>query len=82
MSPKGVDMKSEDQSESGKKPTVLNLIASVLSAAFGIQSSKNHQRDIKYGKASTFIIAGIIYVVLFIIVVASLVHLVLKSKGL
>lgn len=75
-------MKSKDDQQHDQKPTLLQVVGSVLSAAVGIQSGKNHERDIKHGKASTFIIAGIVYAVLFIGGIAGLVHLVLKHAGL
>jgi len=75
-------MKPENDSQADKKPTFLQLVGSVLSAVVGIQSSKNHERDIKHGKTSTFIIAGIIYAALFMAGLAGVVHLVLKHAGL
>lgn len=61
-----------------KKITFLQLVGTVLCAAFGVQSSKNRERDFTYGKASTFVMSGIIFSVLFIITLSTIVHLVLK----
>ena len=69
------------ESDLDKKPTLLQLIGSVLSAAIGIQSSKNRERDFKHGKLSTFVVAGIIFVALFIFSVYSVVQVVLHQAG-
>jgi hypothetical protein len=82
MLTRGVDMKLEEDGSPDNKPTVASLIGSVLSAAVGIQTSKNHERDIKHGKASTFVIAGIIYAGLFVGAIVILVHVVLKISGI
>lgn len=64
-----------------QKPTLLQLMGSVLSAAVGIQTRKNRERDFKHGKASSFVIAGTLFAVLFIVTVFSVVHFVLKHAG-
>lgn len=64
-----------------KKSTLLQLIGSVFSAAVGIQNSKNRERDFKHGKASSFVIAGALFAVLFVVTVFSVVHFVLKQVG-
>lgn len=45
---------------------IKQIIASVLAAAFGVQSSSNRERDFKQGKAQHFIIAGILFTALFV----------------
>ena len=37
------------------------VVASVLAAAFGVQSSRNRERDFKEGRFGTFIVAGILF---------------------
>lgn len=59
----------------------LQVVASILAAGLGVQSSKNRERDFKQGRASVFIAAGIVFTVLFIGVVFTVVQLVLKSAG-
>ncbi len=80
-------MQDEEKTE-GKKPEgekqslgPLQVVGSVLSAAFGVQSSKNRERDFKQGRAGVFIAAGIIFGLLFIGTVIVIVQLVLKSAG-
>jgi hypothetical protein len=71
---------SHDQ-DPDKKPTLLQQIGSVLSAAVGVQSSKNRDRHFKHGKLRTLVVAGVIYVALFIITVYSVVRLVLSQTS-
>ena len=71
--------KSNDEQE--KEPSLRQIIASVFSAAIGIQTSKNQQRDFKHGKARVFIISGIIFTLIFIGTVFTVVRLVLKQAG-
>jgi hypothetical protein len=63
------------------QPGLKDVLRSVLSAAVGIQSSKNQERDFKHGKARVYIVAGIIYTVLFIATVFTIVTVVLKKAG-
>jgi len=59
-----------------KPPGLRALLQSVLAAALGVQSSKNRERDFTDGKASHFIVAGIVFTFLFIATVATIVNLV------
>ena len=54
----------------------LRIIQSTLAAAIGVQSKKNRERDFQEGNAGTFIVAGIIFTVLFIATVMTVVRLV------
>ncbi len=64
-----------------KAPGLAQVISSVFAAAFGVQSSKNQQRDFKHGKARVFIICGIIFTLLFMGTVFTVVKIVLKQAG-
>lgn len=55
------------------KPTIHNVIKSVFAAAVGIQSDKNRQRDFEHGNLSSYIVVGIIFTVLFVILLVLLV---------
>ena len=59
------------------KPTLLQVIASTLAAGFGVQSSKNRERDFTAGSAKTFIISGVIGTAVFIALIILVVRLVL-----
>lgn len=76
---------SEKDSDHTKKPQKLTLwqvICSVLAAAFGVQSNKNRERDFRQAKPGTFIIAGLIFTVLFVLAVTLIVKLVLSQASL
>lgn len=75
---------SDNEEQAPKKRSrlgALQVVASVFAAALGVQSSSNRERDFKQGRAGVFIAAGITFTVLFIVIVATVVHLVLRSAG-
>ena len=45
---------------------ILRGVQSTLAAAIGVQSKKNRERDFEEGNAGTFIVAGILFTVLFV----------------
>lgn len=66
--------KNSDQDHT---PTTTQVIMSVLAAAVGVQNRKNLERDFQHGKPRAFIIAGIIFTVLFVLLVIGAVQLAL-----
>jgi hypothetical protein len=60
-----------------QKPSIFQIIGSVVSAAFGVQSTANRERDFTGASATPYIIAGIVFTVLFIVAIISVVRLVL-----
>lgn len=77
--------KSQDENvEQPKKRGAINplaVIGSVFAAGLGVQSSKNRERDFKQGSFKAFVVAGIVFTLLFIGAVYGIVQLVLKSAG-
>ncbi|MBK6286567.1 MAG: DUF2970 domain-containing protein [Pseudomonadales bacterium] len=76
--------RSEDPSSPRQQPppvTFGTLIRSVAAAAFGVQSSKNKERDFSHGNSRHFIIAGILFAAAFVATVALVVSLVLRTAG-
>lgn len=65
-----------------QSPGPLEVVKSVLAAMFGVQSDENRERDFKHGKASHFIIAGIVLTVIFVIVLINIVSSIVKDAGL
>lgn len=59
------------------RPGPLAVIASVLAAAIGVQNSRNRERDFTHGDPVVFIVAGIVFTVLFVATLAFVVSLVL-----
>ncbi len=49
------------------KPTITQVIKSVISAFIGVQSNDNRQKDFEQGSLPTYIIAGVIFTVLFVL---------------
>lgn len=63
------------------RQTLWDTIASVGASFFGVQSSKNRERDFTHGKASHFIVVGLIATAVFILVLVIVVRLALKQAG-
>ncbi len=61
-----------------KAPNILQVMTSVLSAFFGVQSSKNKERDFKHGNHKVFAIVGIIMTLAFLLTVVVIVQIVLS----
>lgn len=57
--------------------TFWQVLSSTLAAAFGVQSSKNRERDFTKGKPSQFIFMGIGFTVVFVLIMIGVVSLVL-----
>jgi len=68
--------------EQEKNLTLRQMLGSVLAATFGVQSGKNRARDFSHGKPSHFIILGVGFTVLFVLIVLGVVKLVLYLAGL
>ena len=61
--------------------TFWQIAGSAAAAAFGVQSRANRERDFTRGKPLHFIIAGIVFTAAFVLVVATVVHLVLRNAA-
>ena len=60
------------------KPSLFQVVGSVVAAAFGVQSSANRERDFAGGGSATpYIIAGVVFTVVFIMAIIGVVRLVL-----
>ena len=57
---------------------MLNTIKSTIAAACGVQTKSNRERDFEQGKPSTFIIAGLVFVLVFILGMYGIVQLVMS----
>ena len=62
-------------SNPNSSPSLIQMIQSVLSAFFGVQNSKNRERDFKHGKPHHFILIGLLATITFI----ALVFLIVKT---
>jgi len=70
----------DNEQKPAQKPGLLQVVGSVMAAAIGVQSSKNYERDFKHGKARNFIIAGVVFTVVFVLTVFTVVSFVLKNN--
>lgn len=70
---------SDDQDN--KPLSLREMLQSVLSAALGVQSGKNRSRDFSRGKASHFIILGVVFTALFVLIIFGVVQVVLHLAG-
>jgi hypothetical protein len=59
----------ESNNNSGKKPTFLQLLGSVLAAFGGVQSMKNYHRDFGSNNAWALIAIGIGVTVIFVLLI-------------
>jgi len=78
------DERKADDTNGGKKRSTVNplqVVGSVFAAGLGVQSSKNRERDFKEGNFKVFVIAGIVFTLLFIGTIFAIVQMVLGSAG-
>lgn len=57
------------------------LLMSVVAAFFGVQSNANRERDFKNGKLSHFILLGLLFGIVFILIIFAVVMLVMNIAG-
>ena len=71
-----------DETESPKTTVSLGqLLMSVVAAFFGVQSNANRERDFKSGKISHFILLGVSFGIIFILIIIAVVSLVMNLAG-
>jgi len=77
------EKKEQDMTdEPDDKPlTFREMLGSVLAAALGVQSGKNRARDFSRGKPVHFIALGVLFTLLFVVLVLGVVKLVLSIAG-
>ncbi len=69
-----------DNADAPEKPlSFFQMVGSVLASFFGVQSSKNKERDFKRGKASQFIAVGILMTLVWYGAIYVLVNVVLAK---
>lgn len=61
------------------RPSILQMIFSVLAAMVGVQKSINRERDFKTGNPWLFILVGISLTVIFVLILIGVVSLVLNT---
>ena len=66
-----------DANSKGSSPSMWQLVISVFGAAFGVQTEATRQRDFNSSSPLPYIIAGLIFTVLFVLTIIGVVSLVL-----
>jgi len=73
----------QQQNEQPEQPLrFIELLQSVLAAAFGVQSGKNRSRDFNRGKPSQFIAIGLLFTLVFVLLLFVIVKMVLHFAGI
>jgi len=65
------------EKDAEQKPSIFQVFGSVLSAIFGIQNSKNRERDFSRGNPKQFIIVYVFIVICIILSMVTLVRVIL-----
>lgn len=61
------------------KPTLWQVIKSVLAAMFGVQNSQNRERDFTEGNPWIFVMVGVVMAILFVLAIYTVVRLVIVN---
>lgn len=73
---------TEPKQPDDKPITWWQVVGSTLAAAIGVQKRANRERDFSRGRPMQFIVAGIVFTAVFVLIVALVVQLVLsQAKG-
>lgn len=75
--PSRQDREPQQPEQPQQSLSLWQIVSSTIAAAFGVQSSRNRERDFTRGRAIHFIIAGIVFTVLFVFALVVVVNLVL-----
>lgn len=71
---------TEEQNEPEKEQRgTLRLIMSLLAGAIGVQSNKNRERDFQEGDFKKFVMGGLIFTTLFIVILVAVARLAISG---
>lgn len=65
--------------QEAQKPKLLHVVSSIFAGMFGVQSQRNRQRDFSHSSPLPFILAGISFILLFVLIMVGIVSLVMKT---
>ena len=74
---RNTNIMAADKEKNKKKVSFLSTMSSVAAASFGVQTNKNRERDFDQGQFHHFVIGGIIFAVLFILLIIGIVKVVM-----
>lgn len=66
-----------EKTDDKKKVSPLSVMSSVVAASFGVQTNKNRERDFEEGRFHHFVIGGLVFAVLFILLLVAIVKIVM-----
>ena len=72
------DVAPSQEVDNDQPLTLRHLFGSAISAMIGVQSKEKRERDFSRGKASHFIIVGVVLTAIFVLSMAGVVSLVLS----
>ncbi|MCO4321136.1 DUF2970 domain-containing protein [Aliidiomarina sp. Y6] len=58
---------------------MLQVVSSIAAGMFGVQSQRNRQRDFSHSSPLPFILAGISFILLFVLIMVGIVTVVMKA---
>ena len=65
--------KQDQDSNPPRRKSFGKIFLSAMSAAFGVQSSKNHETDFSHSSPWPYIVAGVTFTVIFVLVLVTVV---------
>ena len=71
-------MSEEENSQPTGRQSLGSVIRSVSASMFGVQSSKKHAEDFSQGSIISYVVAGLVATVLFVLTVWGIVKLVVS----
>ncbi|WP_290648614.1 DUF2970 domain-containing protein [Aquisalimonas sp.] len=74
-------MTDQDPHQQQRKPTLWQVVQSVLAGALGVQSNAARKRDFSTSSPMPYIVGGIVFTVLLIVILVVVVNVVLRSAG-
>ncbi|VAW52249.1 hypothetical protein MNBD_GAMMA05-128 [hydrothermal vent metagenome] len=66
---------------SQKKVSPFEIMASVIAASFGVTTQANRERDFKQGNFIHFVIGGIVFTILFVLLLVGIVMTIMYVVG-
>ena len=73
----------QEKNNTEEKLPLTHIIVSVIAAAIGVQSKKNQEKDFSTkGSIVTYIVAGIIFTIVFVVTITIVVKSVLTHTGI
>lgn len=72
------DNTEQSSEEPRQKHGFFQLILSLLAGAVGVQSNKNRERDFQEGDIRKFVLGGVIFTILFILILIAIVNLAIR----